>query len=318
MKRKSGKSGVSRRDFLKTGALAGAAVATGGGALTASVVSATEKSKRRRKRGSLVLVNGRIHTMDDRGSVVSAVAIRGGRFVEVGHGARDVENARVIDLRGKTVVPGLIESHTHFVSLANRPGYHVAQWELASNIADVLAALKARRARGDVPAGAVHHRDGRGRAEHLARAPHAHARRARFRRARPAGVPVPGRRRAGARSTRSARSSSRPRRTRRRSGTVDRRRPDRHDRQRRTMANRALYHLRIRQTFEDKQRSCTRRAGVLGERRPHHGPRPDAGRGVDGDAHPRRSTRSRLTGSPPSTTTACTTRGSRCTPRATT
>ena len=148
------KSGVSRRDFLKTGALAGAAVATGGGALTAGVVSATEKAKRRRKRGSLVLVNGRIHTMDDRGSVVSSVAIRGGRFVEVGHGARDVDNARVIDLRGRTVVPGLIESHTHFVSLANRPGYHVAQWELASNVAGVLAALAARRARRDVPAGA--------------------------------------------------------------------------------------------------------------------------------------------------------------------
>ena len=120
------KSGVSRRDFLKSSALAGAAVATGGGALTAGVVSATEKAKRRRKRGSLVLTNGRIHTMDDRGSVVSSVAIRRGKFVEVGHGARDVRGARVIDLRGKTVVPGLIESHTHFVSLANRPGYHVA------------------------------------------------------------------------------------------------------------------------------------------------------------------------------------------------
>ena len=52
------KSGVSRRDFLKTGALAGAAVATAGGGLTAGVVSASEKARRHRKRGSLVLVNG--------------------------------------------------------------------------------------------------------------------------------------------------------------------------------------------------------------------------------------------------------------------
>ena len=150
MTRKSG--GVSRRDFLKTGALAGAAAVTAGG-LTTAVTNATERGKRRRKRGSLVLVNGRIHTMDDRNSVVSSVAIRRGRFVEVGHGARDIKNARVIDLRGKTVVPGLIESHTHFVSLANRPGYHVAQWELANTVADVLAILRARRARGDVPVG---------------------------------------------------------------------------------------------------------------------------------------------------------------------
>jgi predicted amidohydrolase YtcJ len=132
--------------------LAGAAAATAGG-LTAAVTNASAHGKKRRKRGTLVLVNGRIHTMDDRGSVVSSVAIRRGRFVEVGHGAREIRNARVIDLRGRTVVPGLIESHTHFVSLANRPGYHVAQWELANNVAEVLAILAARRARGDVPVG---------------------------------------------------------------------------------------------------------------------------------------------------------------------
>jgi predicted amidohydrolase YtcJ len=142
------KSGVSRRDFLKTGALAGA------GALTAGVVNASNSAKKRRTRGSLVLVNGRIHTMDPSNPVVSAVAIRRGRFVAVGRDAHDARDARVINLRGATVVPGLIESHTHFVSLANRPGYHVAQWELAHTTADVLAALRARRARGDVPVGA--------------------------------------------------------------------------------------------------------------------------------------------------------------------
>jgi hypothetical protein len=52
------------------------------------------------------------------------------------------------------VIPGLIESHTHFVSLANRPGYHVAQLELATSIAEVQELLAARRARGDVPEGA--------------------------------------------------------------------------------------------------------------------------------------------------------------------
>ena len=146
------KSGVSRRDFLKTGALAGAAAATGGGALTASVVSASEKSKRKRKKGGpLVLLNGRIHTMDPKNPIVYSLAIENGRFIDVGHGAHNMQGAEVIDLRGRTVVPGLIESHTHFVSLANRPGYHVAQWELANNVAEVLAILKARRARGDVP-----------------------------------------------------------------------------------------------------------------------------------------------------------------------
>jgi len=142
---------MKRRDFLKSGALAGAAAAAGGG-LGARVAEASERGGRHRKRGEgLVLVNGRIHTMDDRGSVVSAVAIEDGRFVEVGRGARDSHGARTIDLRGRTVVPGLIESHTHFVSLANRPGYHVADLELATSIAQVQDMLEARRR--DVPAG---------------------------------------------------------------------------------------------------------------------------------------------------------------------
>jgi hypothetical protein len=94
----------------------------------------------------LLLINGKIHTMDDRASVVDAVRIQGNRIVAVGHEAQKAGGqAERIDLRGRTVVPGLIESHTHFISLANRPGYHVAQWELASNIDELLAILAARR-----------------------------------------------------------------------------------------------------------------------------------------------------------------------------
>jgi predicted amidohydrolase YtcJ len=136
-----------RRKLLKAGA-AGVAAVTGGG-LTAGVAQASKARPPRKETEDLVLVNGRIHTMDDRNSIVSDVRIHEGRFVDVGR--TDRGHAKVIDLRGRTVVPGLIESHTHFVSLANRPGYHVAQWELASNIAEVLAMLSARRR--DAPPG---------------------------------------------------------------------------------------------------------------------------------------------------------------------
>ena len=135
---------LSRRNFLKASALAASA-----GGLTAAVATATA-GRREERTEDLVLENGRIHTMDERSRVVDAVAIRNGRFVAVGHDARS-RSGRKIDLRGRTVVPGLIESHTHFVSLANRPGYHVAQWELANNLAEVLALLAARRK--DVPPG---------------------------------------------------------------------------------------------------------------------------------------------------------------------
>jgi hypothetical protein len=90
--------------------------------------------------------------MDDDGSVVDAVLIRNGRFAAVGRGVQaGGPGVQVINLHGRTVVPGLIESHTHLVSLANRPGHHVAQLELASNIAEVQAFLAARRP--EVPAG---------------------------------------------------------------------------------------------------------------------------------------------------------------------
>jgi predicted amidohydrolase YtcJ len=98
----------------------------------------------------MLLINGKIHTMDDLDSKIASIGIRQGRFVPAGEINRSA--AKVIDLKGRTVVPGLIESHTHFISLANRPGYHVAEWELAADVTGVLQALKARRDRG-VPQG---------------------------------------------------------------------------------------------------------------------------------------------------------------------
>src|SRR3954453_17494100 len=146
-------SNISRRDLFKATLAAGLGVSLPGG-VQAQGRGGRGDDDDDRGGDALVFVNGRIHTMDDRNSVVNTVAIKNGRFVSVGNASHDGGEARVINLHGRTVVPGLIESHTHFVSLANRPGYHVAQWELADNIAQVLAALAARRARGDVPPGA--------------------------------------------------------------------------------------------------------------------------------------------------------------------
>jgi hypothetical protein len=120
-------SGVSRRRLFQ----AAAAVATAVGAPIPAVAQRSRGSDRRDDDDrDLVLVNGLIHTMDDRNSIVTGVRVRNGRFADVGGDVR-LAGAKVINLRGLTVVPGLIESHTHFVSLCNRPGYHVAGVELA-------------------------------------------------------------------------------------------------------------------------------------------------------------------------------------------
>jgi len=65
----------------------------------------------------LVLVNGRIRTLDPHRPVVAALAIADGRVAAAG-GRAEVERrrdrrARVIDLRGATVIPGLVDAHAH-------------------------------------------------------------------------------------------------------------------------------------------------------------------------------------------------------------
>jgi predicted amidohydrolase YtcJ len=90
----------------------------------------------------LRVVNGRIHTMDAHDTVLSSVTIRRGLFA-ASRGAQD-PCLQVIDVHGRTVVPGLIDNHNHIVLLSERPG-HDTRLETAASIADVQAALRARQ-----------------------------------------------------------------------------------------------------------------------------------------------------------------------------
>lgn len=71
------------------------------------------------RHANTVLVNGNILTVDAEFSRAEAVAIADGRFAAVGSQS-DIEasigpDTKVIDLKGKTVVPGLIDSHFHLL-----------------------------------------------------------------------------------------------------------------------------------------------------------------------------------------------------------
>ena len=102
---------------------------------------------------SLRLVNGRIHTMDSRDRVVSSVLIKNGRFADVGDAGRDdADCARTINLGGRTVVPGIIDSHNHIILLGLRPGRDT-RLENANSIGEALATLAARAKEKDVKAG---------------------------------------------------------------------------------------------------------------------------------------------------------------------
>ena len=72
---------------------------------------------------TLVLLNGKIVTLDEEAPEATALAARDGRIVAIGSDA-DVQewvgdDARVIDLGGQLAIPGFIEGHGHFMGLGN-------------------------------------------------------------------------------------------------------------------------------------------------------------------------------------------------------
>jgi predicted amidohydrolase YtcJ len=69
----------------------------------------------------LVITNARIYTVDDNRPLAEAMAVRGGRVVFVGsaRGAATFVGSRTeqMDLKGKTVIPGMVDAHAHLVGL---------------------------------------------------------------------------------------------------------------------------------------------------------------------------------------------------------
>jgi len=94
----------------------------------------------------LVLYNGKIITVDDDFSIAQAVAVKGDRIIAVGTNG-DVRklassSTRSIDLNGKTVLPGLMDSHVHSTGASMYEFDHTVP-EMES-IDDVLAYVKSR------------------------------------------------------------------------------------------------------------------------------------------------------------------------------
>jgi predicted amidohydrolase YtcJ len=93
----------------------------------------------------LLLTNGRIHTMDAGRTVVSKVRIANGRFVEVGDRASAAGGCTdTIDLRGRTVIPGMIDNHFHVQLVGSRPGYETRTIETAFSIAEAQNVVRER------------------------------------------------------------------------------------------------------------------------------------------------------------------------------
>ena len=136
--------GLSRRQFIG-GTAAAIGLARWSGTVRLDAQAPTSDAR------DLGFINGRIHTMDRTSQVVSQVLIRNGRIAAVGNNVvRRGGGLTVVDLKGRTVIPGIIDAHNHIVLVGNRPGWHTPL-EHVFTIPEAIAALKTRAA--SVPAG---------------------------------------------------------------------------------------------------------------------------------------------------------------------
>ncbi|MER8700343.1 amidohydrolase [Mesorhizobium sp. M1273] len=93
----------------------------------------------------LILHHGLITTLDRSNPTASAVAIKDGKILAVGHD-QDImalagAGTKIVDLKGKRVLPGLIDNHTHVV----RGGLNFnmeLRWDGVRSLADAMAMLK--------------------------------------------------------------------------------------------------------------------------------------------------------------------------------
>lgn len=96
------------------------------------------------------LVNGKVVTMDPQNPAATEVTIQEGRFAYVGKTKANLNPCtKVIDVHGRTVVPGLIDGHNHFIPLAFAAG-HDARIETAWSIPEILDRIR-ERARSTPP-----------------------------------------------------------------------------------------------------------------------------------------------------------------------
>lgn len=130
---------ISRRKFLKISALAAAGVFTGLPRIHASTPDA-----------DLVLTHGKILTVNAQNSVCEGIAVKNGKILDTGAAGEIApyigSTTKVIDLQGKAVTPGLIDSHAHLPPFGQRENGWFVKLQMMESKEEILETL-AQKAR---------------------------------------------------------------------------------------------------------------------------------------------------------------------------
>ena len=102
----------------------------------------------------VILLNGRIATQDERRSFAQAIAIQNGQFIAVGSNEEIMRlraaRTQVVDVGGRTVIPGLNDSHMH--PIRGGLNYNMElRWDGVPSLADALRMLKEQAERTPPP-----------------------------------------------------------------------------------------------------------------------------------------------------------------------
>lgn len=139
----------TRRRILQTSALVAAGLA-----LQKFLPSTGNSAMAQTPTPDIVFINGKITTLDPTQPDATAIALAGGFIKSVGNDKNIFNLAggdtKIIDLKGKRVIPGLNDSHTHL--LRGGLNYNMElRWDGVKSLADALLMLKIQAERTPAP-----------------------------------------------------------------------------------------------------------------------------------------------------------------------
>ncbi len=107
----------------------------------------------------VIYIHGKVLTVDPANSVASALAVKDGRILAVGtdETIQKLKDAHtvVVDLQGKTLAPGFIDGHSHFMGLGRSKAVDLSAPPVGTvkSIPDIIAALKAFKEKNGIKDG---------------------------------------------------------------------------------------------------------------------------------------------------------------------